>query len=285
MQRLSMLAFGLIVALVCGWSLHATADEVPLTLTPQQIREDLICLRDTWAPLDKSFSAQQRQTLNAIVGDDIARADKLTAADLALEVSRAVAIPGNGHTSAWFPTAPVFHELPFEAYWFSDGLYIVRAHPDFAELLGARIEKLGPWTAEQAQVKVSPFISGTKQRIKARGPGFLRLLEVLGRIGATTDARKVDLTLRFRNGTTHLITMSAAPSADPNSTFTLFAADVKDRWPQVLDNLPKDQVPLTFRVPVDISTAWIGQRGNVFYLRSNSVIAFDEDWKKRATNS
>ncbi|MCZ6491411.1 MAG: peptidase S41, partial [Acidobacteria bacterium] len=72
-------------------------DSTP-SLTSAQMRDDFAYLRDTWAPLDKSFSADERQSFMSIVEESIARADTFTPSEFALEVSRAVAVSGNGHT-------------------------------------------------------------------------------------------------------------------------------------------------------------------------------------------
>jgi hypothetical protein len=52
------------------------------------MRDDLSFLHDTWAPLDRSFSAEQRKAFDVIVAATTAKADKLTPAEFELAVSR-----------------------------------------------------------------------------------------------------------------------------------------------------------------------------------------------------
>jgi hypothetical protein len=101
-------------ALVLMATLQGMALAAPLNspvLGGQQMREDLVYLRDVWAPKDKSFDRKQRTRFEDIINAAIARASELTPVEFSLEISRAVAVSGNGHTSAELGT--YFHGLPF----------------------------------------------------------------------------------------------------------------------------------------------------------------------------
>ena len=111
-------------------------DQQP-SLTPAQMREDLVFLRDTWAPMDRSFTSEEHRAFESIVEETLTNADTLSPADFALEVARAVAVSGNGHTEA--DPYRYLHFLPIRVWWFTDGLYIVEAEPDQEALLGSRI--------------------------------------------------------------------------------------------------------------------------------------------------
>ena len=261
----------------------AAGDSAPLTitvpeqLTPTQMREDLAYLRNTWAPLDKSFGTRQRAVFEAIVGATAARLDTISSTDFELEIARAVAVSHNGHTLSVL--GPAFHGLPLEMEWFADGLYITRVEPAFAPILGAKINKMGALTPEQALSRTAPFISGTDQRILAMSPSYLRLLEVLHKIGATADAASVELSIRLRDGTGRILTMKAAGSANPDPAWgpwlSLIPADASEpgQWLQVLDGVGKR--PLTYQSPVDVSTAWVGDNNRVLYVRSNRIFSPD----------
>lgn len=51
------------------------------------------------------------------------------------------------------------NRVPYRAWWFSDGLYIVKTHPDFSHLIGARIERIGKLSPEEALRLIAPFRS------------------------------------------------------------------------------------------------------------------------------
>jgi len=234
----------------------------------QQMQEDLAYLRDTWLPMDKSFNAQSRRNFEALIGESIAKVDKLSSADFALDVARAVASSGNGHTDA--AVTRFLNRLPYRAWWFSDGLYIVRTHTDFTDLLGARVERIGKLAPAEALRRVTPFISGSDERIRVISPAFLTSPQVLRRIGATHDSMKAAITVRLQNGRQRTLHLSPPDIPDPQagaSWSVLVPGDlnIAGRWPHVLDNV---QVrPAIYREPVNAESEWIGPGGQVLYVR------------------
>ena len=255
----------------------AAADMTTITLTPSQMRDDLVYFRDVWAPLDKSFSVEDRKVFDGIVASAIRNVDSLTPAEFALTVGRAAAAAHNGHTLAALQSWPGFHGLPFKACWFKDGLYIVRVHPQYAELLGARIEQLGPLTPEIALQRVAPYISGTPARVRDLSPSYLRLLEILRHIGATSSDRSVNVRIVAHDGKTRIITLNSEPTPDPeglspSQQFLKGAADspIPGRWIDVLD--PISPLPPSYGPPVDISSQWLSTEAHILYLRSTQIV-------------
>lgn len=154
-------------------NLPALADETKLT--PQAMRQDLTMLKEEWLPLDNSFDATARQAFDQLVDETIGSADRLSPQDFAIRVMRAAAIPRNGHTSASIAEY-LGDDLPIRAWWFADGLYVIKTHPDFARLLGARIERIGPMTVDAAQRAIRPLLSGTDQRARFLAPAIWSIL-------------------------------------------------------------------------------------------------------------
>ncbi|MDQ0471652.1 peptidase S41 [Labrys wisconsinensis] len=254
-----------------------TIAKPPPALTPAEIREDLAFLRAQWAPLDRSFDEAQRRRFDEAVAQAMAAADGMSTADLALEVMRAVAIPRNGHTVAM--VGRLLGDLPVRAWWFADGLFIVRAHPQASHVLGARIEKLGTLTPEEALARLTPFVSGTDQRVLCLSAAYLTSPAVLRRIGAVAAAEEVSLAVRLRSGGSDLVRLGAPDAPDPGdghdpvvSAWSVLMPDGRDmpgRWLHALDDLA-DRPPAYAR-PVDLSTRWIGRGNDVLYIRSNYI--------------
>jgi hypothetical protein len=246
-------------------------------LTPTQMREDLSYLRNTWAPLDKSFSSQTRAAFEAIVDAAAAHLGDMSSADFELEIARAVAVLHNGHTLSVL--GPAFHGLPLEMEWFADGLYITRVAPQLVQILGAKIDKIGDLTPEQALSRAAPFISGTGQRILALSPSYLRLLEVLHYIGAAPDAAGVELSMRLRDGSMRVVTLEPSESPNPDPPWgpwlSLIPAETSEpgQWLQVLDAVAER--PHAYQPPVDVSTTWLGESNRVLYVRSNRIFSPD----------
>jgi hypothetical protein len=254
-----------------------SASGQPPSLTAAQMREDLSYLRDTWAPLNKSFSVEQRRTFDDIIAETSAKADQLTAAEFGFAVSRALAVSRNGHTEASF--GAFCHFLPIRLWWFADELRIVKTHPQFSELLGARVEAIGKITPEQALIRAVPFISGTDDFIKLKSATFLTSLELLHQLGAMPSIDKVKLKVRLSDGTLRVISLGPQPSNDPDPSSELFSQLIPSvqgmpgRWPQVLDRAAKR--PLIYQQPTDLSYEWLGADPGILYIRSNRIFGTD----------
>jgi hypothetical protein len=265
-----------------------SAEEALLKLTAAQMREDLVFLRDVWAKQDKSFSAAQLRAFNQVVADAMAKVDHLDPAAFWMEVSRAVALSRNGHTNINADDPP-FPGLPFKAWWFRDGLYIVQTEPSSSQLLGARIDKIGSESPEQALASVAPFISGNDRRIRNVSPKYLRIPVLLHRLGMSESDTQARLSLRLVTGEIREITLLLESAPDPSQTDadnweTLIPSDPAQagRWVHVLDGIKER--PQVYRKRVDADYQWLTDDHRILYIRSNQIEGSDDnslslEWK------
>jgi hypothetical protein len=248
-------------------------------LTPTQIREDLTFLRDRWAQQDKSFDAPQSLSFRAMLDEAIADADQLDSVDFWMRASCAVALSRNGHTNINADNPP-FRGLPFRAWWFPEGLYIVTAEPGHAEWLGARIEKVGQLATAKALERMTPYISGNDRRRHALAPQYLRIPALLQRLGITPSDSEARLVLRRRSGEEAEVTFRLETAPDPLeddadcwSALVPSEAPGPNRWAHVLDAL--EQRPSIYRSPVDLVHEWLDPDRKILYLRSNQIQGLD----------
>jgi hypothetical protein len=273
-HRIMFCALGVLLS----WGVVGTASAQP-SLTPAQMREDLAVLSEKLGALDRSFDDDQRLRFEKLVQETAQTADRLDAARFQLSVSRAVAVAGNGHTNA--SRGLFLHTLPLRLWWFADGLYVIKAHPDFAELLGARVEGFGPLTAEQALARATPYISGTDVNVRVRSPASLIALELLREIGATRSDEHVQVTFTPRDGKRRAVSLRVSPTEDPEPRRSSYAALIPSdtalvgRWPHVLD--PVVTRPLIYQPDVDLQAEWLQAHPGVLYLRSNRIFGTVED--------
>jgi hypothetical protein len=265
-----------LAGLICALSAGAESTAQPPTLTPSQMRDDLYFLRHTWAAADLTFDDQERKEFEFLVSRMMVDADTLTPSAFALEVARAVAVSGNGHTEAAF--GDYIRRPPFRASWFSDGLFVVKTHPQFKHLLGAQIQKIGDLPVEQALAKVTPFLPGIDRWRKTLSPRLLTSPDALHHVGIAADPNEARLTVRMANGKVQTIKVAAQPSSDPNAGGywkDLIPADSAqpERWPHVLDSVAK-RSPI-YKKPADVAVEWLGANSQVIYLRSNQIHSQD----------
>ena len=263
----------LAIVLILGGTVNAS-DLTAVHLTPAQMSSDLIFVRDEIGSKDNSFDARGRAQFQEILNEAIDHVDELTAAQFGLVVARALAASHNSHTQAY--PFPLFHALPLRFWWFADGLYVVKAHPEFASLIGARVEKFGSLSAEQALEALRPYMTGRPEWQRVSSPRWLMFLEPLHAIGAGASWEEVAMTFRMKDGAVQTLAMHAAPSRDPSRNTDAWEALTPDaralpgRWPQALDGIA---VPLAYQPPVDIAAQMIGGDKRILYIRSNFVDA------------
>jgi len=275
--------YGLIVVAVAivaaGFAVFAyvelRSEPVPRP-TAAQMRQDLVFLRENWSPMDLSFTAEERRTFESIVDDTLTSADTLSPTEFALEVSRAVAVSGNGHTEA--NPYRYLHFLPIRVWWFADGLHIVEAESSQEALLGSRIDRIGDVSAEQALALIAPFVSGTEERIRYLSTGHLISLESLHHAGVTASLDEATLRLTGETGESSVVTLTQQRS-NRGQTHGLGVPipsppDTIARWSHVLDRAP-DTSP-AFRAPlVDVAYEWM-DGNSVLYIRSNVLFSIDD---------
>jgi hypothetical protein len=135
---------------------------------------------DEWIELEQSFTEEGRAAARAAVAGHIARAAELTDAAFYLEVRRIVALADNGHSNV--DDTPIFGRfglVPLRTYWFSDGLYVVRAREAHGALLGARIERVEGRTLAELEERLAAFSGGTREYFRHYGEAHLLLSPAL----------------------------------------------------------------------------------------------------------
>lgn len=261
-------------AVLCLLAGGIAAAAEPPVLTAAQMREDLTVLREKMGMLDRSFDKAQRRHFEQLVADAAQSADQLNAAQFELAVSRAVAVARNGHTTAFI--GRYLHTLPIRVWWFRDGLYVVKAHPDYSYLVGARVGTFGSMTAEEALSGTAPYISGTDSAIRAKSVSLLITPELLHEIGAAPTLDHVNMTFTLRDGSRSNVDLDAHLAPDPEPRRDYYAAltpsnaSLPGRWPHVLDGVAKR--PLIYQPDVDLYTEWLQTDPGVLYLRSNRIL-------------
>lgn len=122
--------------------------------------------------------------------------------EIVVGLARIVSMFQYGHTSlglsGWFNRRPIqFHQMPYNLYHFSDGVYIQGVHKDYAKALGTKVLKVEDTPVEAALAAIKPAVSAENDQYhKAFGLNLLGTPEVLHAQGITKELKKnVTLTL------------------------------------------------------------------------------------------
>lgn len=162
-------------------------------------REDLRVLAEGMperhpAPYTKISRAQWDSAVAALD----ARIPELRRTQFLVELERLVALIGDAHTSInpRFDPAVGMRSYPLELYLFDDGLFVRRAAPEQADLVGARVLRIGRVSAEEAIAAVAPTIPHENEWwIRAWAPDRLMMPEMLDGLGLAADMERLPLVI------------------------------------------------------------------------------------------
>jgi hypothetical protein len=101
--------------------------------------------------------------------------------------------------------------LPVRFYLFEEGMFITAAAGQYRELLGAELLKIGGTAVSDALAAIDPLLSrDNSQQVRRLSPEVLRWAPLLQAIGVISDPGEAELTVRFPDGRTGQVTVTAA---------------------------------------------------------------------------
>lgn len=231
-----------------------------------------------WMTLEQSFSAEARAEAELLLAEYERDAGEYTDARFYMAVRRLVGLAENGHSNV--SSGPIYRQfglLPLRTYWFSDGLYVVRARSDHEALLGARITAIDGNDLEELELQLMEFHGGNRAGFRRFAAMPLMLSPaLLHAIGLARRADELSLSLVRPDGTTFQATVAAERNpthrGSPPAWRLLVAAPLRvegDDWLAVRDR--DAQLPLYFRdgdrrfrsLRLDGEIAYIQLRANI----------------------
>jgi tetratricopeptide (TPR) repeat protein len=206
--KLKTLMFGALLCVsVCGGGLQVLAQNNRLASTGpvkksevEQWRADLRLLAEEMPKRHRNlFHAMTREQFEEALKKLDERLPTLSRDEFVIEIARIVAMTEDGHTNladfAYAPARLGFHSYPLTLYFYKDGLFVQSADREYANVVGARLLRIGNMSVEQALAAVRPLIfhdQHNEMGIKYFAPIMLVTPEILratGVIGKTEDAR------------------------------------------------------------------------------------------------
>ncbi|HEX9950358.1 MAG TPA: hypothetical protein VGB53_01195 [Rubricoccaceae bacterium] len=122
---------------------------------------DLDTALTVFLPKDHAFGLAEREAFTLVVTglrDSVAH---LSDEEVVVRLARAVALAANAHTRVYLlRNASYLRRYPIRLWWFGDSLYVVRARPEDADLLGARVTGIAGRTVDEAAAAVAPLFAG-----------------------------------------------------------------------------------------------------------------------------
>ena len=164
-------------------------------------------LRSTHPNLYFHVSAQD---FNAAVNDLNQRIPQLNDGQITVEMMKLVALVGDAHTSLWAQFTP----LPVRLQWFSDGLFVNGAAPEYSRALGAKVLEIGNLPVDQVYAAISTVISHENdQWVRQMSQVYLGNADVLAGLGVTPGPGPVRYLFQDLKGAQFELQVSPSSSA------------------------------------------------------------------------
>lgn len=170
-----------------------------------------------------AYFKTHRETFQQQAADLRAAVPTSTDAQIGVGMMRLVASIGDGHTRTLPHWSINFRMFPVRAYWFSDGLYVVAAAPEFTQTLGAKITRIGQTEIQVAFEAVRPLVSAdNEQEVLNNSPLYLATPEILNGLGILPETERGAFTFEPTNGEAFTLELPAVAYEDYPSYVTLY---------------------------------------------------------------
>jgi hypothetical protein len=203
--RIASSALALVVcsAIILGWHAHAAAQQPPPATREDRWQQDLTFFAKEFPSDHMDFAKiYTKEKFAAEIASIQQAASQISDAQIILRLMRLVASGHIGHTHVLFPPEPIaFHRLPLTLYWYSDGMGVNAAAPEYKDALGARVVRIGSMTPEQLEAAVEPYIAYENDTwLHELSPSYMIVEEILSELELTNADSRVEITFAKADG-------------------------------------------------------------------------------------
>ncbi|HEX8354261.1 MAG TPA: tetratricopeptide repeat protein [Pyrinomonadaceae bacterium] len=183
------------------------------------------------------FHTLSREQFESAVRNLHERIPALARHQIIVELARIAALVGDGHTNVAPTRDPKvgFHTLPVRLYLFKDGLFVRAAERGHAELLGARVLKVGDATADEAVARAREIIGRDNEMdVRFFAPLLLAMPEVLHALGLSGGTESASFTVE-KAGRRRTLTLKPVGPAEMLPPDTDLSWLPKEGWVDMRD--------------------------------------------------
>lgn len=192
-----------------------------------------------------------------------------------VEAMRLMALLGvrDGH-SGIFPTEQTGHLLPLHLYRFDDGVFVVDATEDHADLVGTEVTRIAGGEIDEVWSAVEPLVPRDNDGSRlARVPQYLVVPEVLHGLGLTQDpSAPIRVTLATDDGGTREVDVEPIAASTYATEFDLWNPLIPPALP-ARPGAPSFEHADEFR--------WVGRLDDAVYVGYHVTIGETEDLAAR----
>jgi hypothetical protein len=180
----------------------------------QAQQQDLIHFERLIA-LDRSFSAAARREAQARLAGMRSARNALDPAFFRVALQQIAALADNGHTRVYPGPEGRFPVIPLRVFPFADGLYVLRAKAESADLLGTRVVRIDGHPVSEVLQALKQLQGGTDALRELQTYGHVFTPRLLHALGLANDPERVTYVFEGSTGASLERTLSGAPAAEP----------------------------------------------------------------------
>ena len=203
---------------------------------------------------DRAYSPSARAEAQRQAKALAADARNISHEQFVLRVAEIAALADNGHTAigenAFRKDTP---RLPLRTFLFADGLYILWANPNVADLLGARIDTIDGKRIDAVYAVIRRYHGGTEARRRVRLIPMLESPALLQAAGVAKEHNALTLTGVLANGTP-FVRRVEAEQRDRSAWVSNTVRTLYPRAPEGMVSLlkPDGNVPVYLQAPTKL---------------------------------
>lgn len=252
----------ILLALFLTSFVGVSGQNAPPKLTTAEWQADVRFLGDELPKRHRNaFHRMKRDEFERAVKQLHDRIPSMTEDEILVGMMSIVAMIKDGHTNlvprAFFRSGV----YPVKFYLFSDGLFVQKAAPEYSEMLGGRVVKIGNMSAEEAFKAASQAaFADNEMGVKAITPVMLTVPEILAGFKINEDKQKLNLVVEIAG-------RQKTFEIRPTSTLdTLFQPPAT--W---LDAVSKSNAPLYLKDSANLYWFEYAKDQKLVYLQHNGI--------------
>ena len=186
-----------ILSLLLVNAVYVKSQNSPPQMTAEKWQADIKFLEEEFPKRHKNlFYKMKREDFATAIKNFHDNVPRMTREEIMVNFLRIAAMVKDGHTyfgSGQFVQAGVY---PLQLYLFTDGLFVLKAAPEFSEIIGGQIIKIGDLSVDETFQKISKLVATDNEwGVKDVVPFYLSIPEILVGLKIINNRENLKLTV------------------------------------------------------------------------------------------
>ena len=163
----------------------------------EQWEQDIAHVRSRFLRYDRSYTSATRARATELLDRLETEIPELDDSEIVAAIARIAAAADNAHTRLYLVrNRTALRRVPLRLWWFSDGLFVIRARERDSDVVGCRVDSIGGRPIGVAQAAISQLFAGNESWRDYKSAYFLTAPAALRGVGVTRDSSSIRFDLR-----------------------------------------------------------------------------------------